>query len=175
MYKGKKMEKIYLTWDGPYFLKDLKEDETLNDERHSYGIYQIYGAHPVYGSNVLLYIGKADRQTFSKRILQEYWTFNSDSKNIEIYIGKLFAKNQPSNDEWGNLISHAEKLLIYTHSPAQNSANINTLSKDHQILSEIRNVRVINYDNYRDLMPEVSGDIYIDSLDWYDNSKIFTM
>jgi hypothetical protein len=168
------MSRIFITWDGPYYLNDLKKSKVLNDKYQAYGIYQIYGTHPIYGSNVLLYIGKADRQTFAKRISQEGWEYNSDSKNLEIYIGKLFDKKQPSDDEWSNLISNAEKLLIYTHSPSENSSNINSLSKNEITLDEIKNIRVINYDNYKSLMPEVSGDIYIESLDWYDDSKIFT-
>ena len=58
-------EIIHIDWDGPYRIEEINE---LNDEKKDYGIYQIYGTHPVYGSNVLLYIGKADQQTFGARI-----------------------------------------------------------------------------------------------------------
>ena len=168
------MKNIYITWDGPYTLADLDDDENLKNEAESYGIYQIYGHHPVYGADVLLYIGKAEQQTFSKRIKQENWEYNGDSENIKIYIGKLFDKTQPNEIEWDRLIALAEKLLIFTHSPAMNSSNINSLSKSDKIRREIEEVRVINYDNFRSLMTEVSGDIYIQSLDWFDESKVFT-
>ena len=168
------MQNIYITWDGPYSIKDLDEHDDLKNKDESYGLYQIYGQHQVYGSDVLLYIGKTYRQTFSTRIKQEKWEYNSDSDNIKIYIGKLFDKEQPNEDKWDSLIAHAEKLLIFTHSPAMNSSNINTLSKSSKILDEIKDIRVINYDNFRSLMTEVSGDIYIQSLDWFDESKIFT-
>ena len=168
------MENIYITWEGPYTLQDLKDNTYLKNKDEAYGIYQIYGTHPVYGSDVLLYIGKTNSQTFAKRIKQEGWEYNSDSNNIKIYVGKLFNKEQPKKEIWNKLISHAEKLLIYTHAPAYNSSNINTLSREAETLKEIKNVRVINYDNYRNLMSEVSGDIYIESLDWFDESKIFT-
>jgi hypothetical protein len=168
------MKNIYITWDGPYTLEDLNDDEILKNEAEAYGVYQIYGHHPVYGADVLLYIGKAEQQTFAKRIKQENWEYNGDSENIKIYIGKLFDKTQPKGLEWDRLITLAEKLLIFTHSPAMNSSNINSLTKSDKIRKEIEEVRVINYDNFRSLMTEVSGDIYIQSLDWFDESKIFT-
>jgi hypothetical protein len=40
---------IHIEWEGPYSLNQL---DTLKD------LYQIYGHHSVYGSNVLLYIGQ---------------------------------------------------------------------------------------------------------------------
>jgi hypothetical protein len=56
---------IQIHWEGPYKLTELS---TLMNTTTDYGIYQIYGKHPVYGSDVLLYIGKADYQTLGKRI-----------------------------------------------------------------------------------------------------------
>jgi len=58
---------IHINWDGPYTLEDLPD---LRDENIDYGVYQIYGGHPVYGSSVLLYIGKAESQTFGTRIAE---------------------------------------------------------------------------------------------------------
>ena len=65
---------IHIEWEGPYSLNQL---DTLNDLRRDHGLYQIYGHHPVYGSNVLLYIGQtygrdvwgADRGTQLRRRL----------------------------------------------------------------------------------------------------------
>lgn len=45
---------IQILWDGPYSITDLVK---LKNEEIDYGIYQIYGNHPVYGNDVLLYIG----------------------------------------------------------------------------------------------------------------------
>ena len=42
---------IHTEWEGPYSLNQL---DTLKDLRKDRGLYQIYGHHPVYGSNVLL-------------------------------------------------------------------------------------------------------------------------
>ncbi|MES5869165.1 hypothetical protein [Bacillus cereus group sp. RP32] len=45
---------IQILLDGPYSITDLVK---LKNEEIDYGIYQIYGNHPVYGNDVLLYIG----------------------------------------------------------------------------------------------------------------------
>lgn len=80
------MQRVDLDWQGPYKLTELSK---VNDYSKDYGIYQIYGFHPVYGSNVLMYIGLAAKQTFYQRIKQEGWEAIKDSENIEIYVGRL--------------------------------------------------------------------------------------
>lgn len=62
-------EEIHMVWEGPYSYEEITN--TLRDEYCDFGVYQIYGAHPIYGSDVLLYIGKADQQTFGVRLSQE--------------------------------------------------------------------------------------------------------
>jgi hypothetical protein len=49
---------IHIEWEGPYSLNQL---DTLKDLRKDHVLYQIYGHHPVYGSNVLLYTGPMHR------------------------------------------------------------------------------------------------------------------
>lgn len=39
---------IHIEWDGPYNLTQLPD--LMNDET-DYGLYQIYGSHPVYNSS----------------------------------------------------------------------------------------------------------------------------
>ena len=81
---------VHIFWSGPYSLNNLSK---LNDEQKHYGVYQIYGHHALYGSHVLLYIGKADQQTFGKRISQEDWEFIEDPSNTQIYINFLLCFN----------------------------------------------------------------------------------
>ena len=169
-------ETIRIKWDGPYNLNDMGYDEkeekyiksnrNLDNKSSDFGIYQIYGHHPVYGSNVLLYIGKAQDQTFSIRISQEGWDNNEDYKNIQIYLGKIYNENNfPANEEgdreWDKRISQAESMLIYAHEPARNSSNILTVSRENQKLEIFKNIRVLNYGQYRSLMPEVSGEMWV--------------
>lgn len=140
---------IQLIWEGPFQLHQL---EILQNDSINYGVYQIYGKHPIYGNDVLLYIGKADKQTFGKRISQENWGNVNDSNCTEIYVGRLAGKKIPSEEAWSKEITQAESLLIYIHKPAYNAKNIGSI--DYEDLS---NIHILNWGNYRSLHPEVSG------------------
>ncbi|SOC44468.1 NUMOD4 motif-containing protein [Ureibacillus acetophenoni] len=152
-----KTHHIQIDWEGPYKLDEL---HTLQNEETDYGIYQIYGKHQIYGSDVLLYIGKADQQTVGKRILQEGWEYVNDSNNIKIYIGRLHGRQTPTNDEWSREIDLAESLLIYVHKPAFNSKSIASVSD-----TELQDIHILNWGNHRDLLPEVSGLRWTSKLD----------
>jgi hypothetical protein len=141
---------IHINWYGPYTPARLGE---LNNEDYDYGVYQIYGAHPVYGSNVLLYIGKAEGQTFSVRLNQEEWIrYLPDAENVQIYVGRLAGKATPNDSQWCKEIDLSEKLLIHTHKPAFNSQNIRSIPD-----KALQDIHIVNWYNHRDLMSEVSG------------------
>lgn len=149
-------------------MKDYSQsDIILNDENKDVGVYQIYGCHPIYGDNVLLYIGKAFKQTFALRLSQEGWEFNSDYKNIQLYVGRLFSKKEPSLKEWESMIDKAERMLIYAHEPARNSSNVLNITRDKTKLLEFENLRILNYDGHRSLMPEISGELWVKSFKDY--------
>jgi len=176
---NKRITDIRIDWEGPFSLYDIgyieKEDKyiiknsKLNNESRDYGIYQIYGYHPVYGDNVLLYIGQANDQTFARRISQEGWEYNVDYRNIEIYIGRIFnIDNDDALNEdgvWGRAIEDAEKMLIYSHSPAMNSSNILTITRNKDKLKEMEKIRILNYGTHRSLNPETSGEMWIKELE----------
>lgn len=143
------MKSIHIYWDGPYTLEQLS---TLTDDSRDYGIYQVYGGHPVYGSSVLLYIGQAERRTFGVRVPEENWFTNRNAGDIRVYVGRLAGPRQPSNEEWKKEIALSEKLLIYSHTPACNIQFINILSDQ-----ELEDVHVLNWGSHCDLMAEVSG------------------
>jgi hypothetical protein len=172
------MEIIRISWEGPHGLKDIgydfkkekycdEDNNKLNDMNTDYGLYQVYGNHPIYGNNVLLYIGKADRQTFKKRLSQEGWEYNFDSRNIQFYVGRLFGKEKPTEDEWSKEIEIAENMLIYSHEPARNSSNILNISRNDKKLKKFENIRILNYDDHRSLMSEVSGELWIKTFDGF--------
>lgn len=147
-------KQIHIDWEGPFSYEQLK---TLN-RNTDFGVYQVYGCHPVYGSGVLLYIGKAARQTFSTRLDQEWWgLLNRDSGNVQVYVGRFSGIDKPSPnkqkdlDNWDKLIDLAEKLLIFAHHPASNSSNLNSLPED------VKQIHIFNWGQFRDLMAEVSG------------------
>jgi hypothetical protein len=149
---------VHIEWSGPY---SLNEVYTLNSEE-DYGLYAIYGNHTVYGDGSLLYIGKADSQTFGVRLKQEqHWIYNSNSKRVDVYIGKLAGHvDAPNNEIWSRLISLSESLMIYAHAPSSNSKNISNIRQD-----EVRRLHILNWGDHRALLPEVSGQRWTDEHD----------
>jgi len=140
---------IHLEWDGPYSLDQARHMRSNED----WGVYQIYGCHPVYGADALLYIGKAERRTFGERLSQEkWWDFLSDTNETKIYLGRLAGETDPDDTEWCRLVSLAERILIFAHRPAWN-AQMNLGRLD----SELQSVHVFNWNNHRSLLPETSG------------------
>lgn len=140
---------IHLFWEGPFQPSDLT---SLNNDERDYGVYQVYGHHPLYGHSVLLYIGQANMQTFGVRLRQEEWTYGTDPSNVQFYVGRVAGQKKITEDDWGTKIDIAEKLLIYAHLPVFNTSNTKSVPEKIVLQS-----RVFNWDSYRSLFPEVSG------------------
>ena len=117
-------EIINVEWDGPYRFWDSPSQLALVSSLMGptdYGVYQIYGGHPVYGNSALLYIGMAVAQEFGKRIPQEkHWLENRDAGRVEVYVGRLHGSQTPDDVTWERLIKLAERLLIHVHAPPMN-------------------------------------------------------
>ena len=62
---------INILWEKIQFDFNVIREKSASSD---YGLYQIYGQHPAYGENALLYIGKAEDNKFSTR-LNERWEF----------------------------------------------------------------------------------------------------
>jgi hypothetical protein len=142
---------IYIEWDGPYFFEECHE---LNDESCDYGLYQVYGVHPLYGSEVLLYIGKTDDRIFALHLAdeQEYWESEVDFHPLTIYVGRLAGAATPDGEQWGREMDQAARLLIYSHVPVFNGRELGA-SPDE----DLKDIHVINWGSQMDLAPEVSG------------------
>jgi hypothetical protein len=151
---------IHINWSGPY---DLAEMARFNGPA-DWGIYQIYGHHPVYGNGALLYIGKTERDIggFAGRVPNSAgWShMNPGDDRIEIYLGRLFGMTMPDSATWERYIGLAERLLIYAHTPARNLKR-ELIPSD----PELFRVHVVNWRQYRDLLPEVSGARWTDRFD----------
>jgi hypothetical protein len=159
------IETIHIEWDGPKPFESISSLTGPTD----YGVYQIYGGHPVYGNSALLYIGLACEQTFGRRIKQEqHWIYNRDAKRVEIYVGRLAGSTTPTDGVWDRQIRLAERLLIYSHSPP-----MNTQKRLGALESDLRFVRVLNWSSHRDLLPEVSGARWTSRYDEIPNYHIF--
>ena len=148
---------IHIEWSGPHTLKEVLQFNGPID----FGIYQIYGGHPIYGTDTLLYIGRAEKRNFSIRVPEHLWCpVNQDSGRLNIHIGRLIGLETPDNDTWERHIRWAERLLILAHQPAGNSQK-----ELGGMESELHNVHVVNWGQYRSLMPEVSGARWTDRFD----------
>ena len=140
---------MHIQWSGPYPLARLAEFAGPSD----YGIYQVCGKHPAYGALALLYIGKAQEQTFGVRLYQEGWTgWQEANGSVQFYLGRLSGSQTPAGADWNKQISQAERLLIYAHRPAHNASGLYRNSDP-----EVGNLHVLNWGERGCLLPEVSG------------------
>ena len=148
------IEEIKIHWEGPFKLDDIINGN-IDKQGHDVkakdkGLYQIYGSHPLYGDNVLVYIGRTKNKSGFKTRLKDRWVtqFGSDSNNVQIYLGTIFSdSNELQNEE--SKIDKAEVLLINALKPAYNSSNIQSVKDD---LLKQRFI-IHNEGNYKKLHP----------------------
>lgn len=104
---------VEIEWEGPLLMEGI---EKLNDS-WDYGIYQIYGTHPIFGSDSLLYIGKAQENSFAGRIPAHREWVEWESTPVDIYVGRLGGTEKMLDEtkwaKWNEMIERAEKLLIF--------------------------------------------------------------
>lgn len=111
----KSLKIIEVIWDGPFKLEEVANKK---------GLYQVYGSHPVNGTNNLLYIGLT-ADDFKKRTSKHNndW-IGDEASNIDIYYGKIDGSDTFSDD-----LNTAEELLIYYCAPPYNSHHIYDLKE----------------------------------------------
>ena len=142
-------EIIHIQWEGPIPFAQIPSFCGKTD----FGIYQVHGRHPIYGPDTLLYLGKAERRSFGVRLKEEGWAaWQEDNGTVAFYLGRLSGSETPDAAVWNEHISRAERLLIYAHRPAHNSAGLNT-NNDPSVGS----LHILNWGNRGGLLPEVSG------------------
>lgn len=146
---------IFIDWDGPYTFEELGD---LEDPRIDYGLYQVYGTHPLYGEEVLLYLGQTGAQTFGERLAEErsYWEAEEDFHPLTLYVGRLMGPVTPNGGDWGEEMDLAHRLLVFAHMPVFNSREL-AAAPD----SDLKGVHVVNWGSHLDLAPEVSGARYL--------------
>jgi hypothetical protein len=135
------------------------EKESVSDLKSigaKLGIYQIYGTHPIYGRNVLLYIGVSTTNIF-KRIKshKSNWVkFEYDP--VIIYFGEIVTPEEDFDFSMAEAIAMAESLLVYYCAPAYNSNLIVEIKE--QYLKQDLIIR--NYGKIGSLPTEVSTGWY---------------
>ena len=141
---------IHIVWSDP--IPYEKVSEFVSDIT-DFGIYQIYGTHPVHGSDVLLYIGRAMGGSFGWRVPQHEWRLDEhEVGSIRVHLGRLAGVTTPPNDVWNRQIELAERLLIFAHRPPLNQ-KVGLGSLD----AELHGVHICNWESRANLMAEVSG------------------
>jgi hypothetical protein len=109
---------LRIVWEGPYSLADVSKKSGDDD----CGLYQIYAHHMVFGAGALVYVGKAQDQTFSARFAQhDHWL--KDENDVSIRLGVLWREDYRTDDdwkEWAGLLADAERLTVFWHSPPYN-------------------------------------------------------
>ena len=152
------MENIDIWWEGPFNNDDIidgnvKESESDNISK-DIGLYQVYASHPLYGADVLVYIGLTTN-SFKKR-LKNRWVIEdgNDSSNVKIYLGCITdGSKRMDKEEEKKKIKKAEALLINALKPAFNSSNIQSVQEKYRS----SDFQVNNRNNYRNLYPELSS------------------
>ncbi|MEZ9339516.1 hypothetical protein AB4176_16705 [Vibrio splendidus] len=151
-------------WEGPYSSNALEELKGVQ----GHCLYQVYGSHPVYGTDSLLYIGLSDRTTIFERLNEHSWIQNQ-ADQCKIFIAscgnftgwEAWSKdNRERYDHYEGesiKLSAIESLLIYAHQPSYNSASLKSTSFAEKPF------RLFNSGRRALLLPEVSTQFYSDS------------
>ena len=154
---------INLVWKGPQPYGEV----ITQDDDTDYGVYQVYGIHPVYGADTLLYIGKANDNTFGARFRSADKLFMNDANEpwgnnvnaLRIHTGRIHlhgGERRPAEYMWSRWVTRAERLLIHAHSPAWNAQNVSP-EKGPPNGRVYRDLHVLNWGQFGQLLPEVSG------------------
>ncbi len=145
---------INITWEKIEFIQNVIQQYSNDTD---FGIYQIYGQHPAYGNDTLLYIGKAER--FSNRLQQRFEFIESCATPTSIRIGRVTNSrtkdilNISSEMKW-QIIDIAEKILIKSHAPAFNKQENSGLFPAEGINGQ--HYIILNWEDYGSLLREVS-------------------
>lgn len=150
-------EKIYeVYWKGPFKPESLSN--LTDQEIEKLCLYSVYGSHPLYGDNVLLYIGITERGANTRLKEHDYWMdleLYTDSRIYLASIGEFVGWDKSEEIEIFDkpdrvIIEQIESLLIYAHQPCHNSRNTKTAASTHGI-------RIFNTGRSGRLFPEVSA------------------
>ena len=117
------MEKSFMLIEINWFEKKiLINNDNLKEIPQKDCLYQVYGDSPIYGRDVLLYIGRTNDP--SRRITDHINTDFSRINNRLFYFGQIEEKCVNPDYPMDKLLKIAESLLITMLKPSYNSSNI---------------------------------------------------
>lgn len=154
-------ETIYnVHWDGPYNWENRKEK--LLD---GHVLYSIFGLHPSYGDNSLLYIGRTSDIESRLNMHSEQWVTDeydivkvrlASLSEITTWSGwKTDVQYQQADED---VVKAVEGLLIYANQPAYNSKNKSSCTGE--------NIRIFNTGKMGRILPETSYIYQSDTSNW---------
>lgn len=156
-------EKIYeVCWQGPYKPKSIEKKIDTEDMKN-FVLYKVYGSHPMYGSDILLYIGMTEKGINNRLNQHNYWMDEENFNKSKIYVASIgdfkdwsetnTHKNIVFKRPARSVIEKIEALLIYAHQPSHNI-------KNRRSAKSSQDIRIFNTEKYGSLMPEVSSLFY---------------
>lgn len=130
-------------------------DEIPEACRQKAVFYCIYGAHPVYGEDVLLYIGETKSaprkmRDIAKRVAEHLSGRFQNMMNLSFTLGVT------QGDLESGKVKAVESVLISAHKPALNRQSIDAA------IPSATGILIRNYGFSRALMPELSGSYWCD-------------
>ena len=148
----KEVKIIHLLW------KEFNWDDTeltKIEMGKKHGIYQIYGDHPIYGKDTLLYIGKTKKGTYLKRLFNHQDFIDTHlTKFTKVHLSNFLKNNDVKSKNLDEHIDLVEKLLINSHCPAYNSSGIKGVMNEETFKQELL---ILNWGERGQLLPEVSS------------------
>lgn len=157
------MRAIDIEWEGPFSVPYCREEDRYHppslphDLEQGAQIYAVYGRHPVYGPNILLYIGQTQssntgrsvRQRLREHLDGRFWF----QKELFIHAGVVSEASVSVGDP--DLIRGVESLLIAVHLPALNVEYMKGPSRN------ARQLHIVNWGVPGSVMPECSSRYFI--------------
>jgi len=146
-------EEIYnVHWEGPFEWSEQKTGIL----KQNHVLYSFFGTHPIYGPNVLLYIGRTQGGVI-KCLGHHNWPIKDDCDEIKIRVASVgkfrnwetWKGRDPYPKATLKLVKKIEALLAYSNRPAQSSYN-------SQQLQAAEGLRLFNTGKFGQLLPEVS-------------------
>lgn len=159
------MQRIHLLWEGPHTYEDVRQ---MTDVATDYGLYLFQGPNPASGTDTLLYIGKANGETFGARFSQadrlmwdpDKFPTTDNARLMRFFTGRILPTPDQPRDAiddalWGEYIDKAEKLLIAAHAPPWNAQGVGGIPAKKA--EDYDDCHVLNWGTRASLLPEVSG------------------
>lgn len=134
---------------------DYRVDEIPEACRQRAAFYCIYGSHPIYGEDVLLYIGETKSspgkmRDVGKRIAEHL------SGRFQNFLNLSFTLGVANEDLGDDRVKAIESILISAHKPALNRQSIDAA------IPSAAGLLVRNYGFSRSLFSELSGTYFCD-------------